>query len=59
MIIENETRPKRRIRTCVMCTKKRNLLFYATTQQLVLQICNKCLDALAVDKDNAKGVQDE
>lgn len=38
--------PKKLIRHCIVCKKKKHLLFYCSTGDFILQICNKCLDAL-------------
>ena len=47
-----QNKPKRLLKHCLVCNKKKGLLLYCSTNDFILQICNKCLDALS-----QKGVQ--
>ena len=37
-----ETIPLHLIKHCLVCSKKKNLVFYCSTKDFILQICNKC-----------------
>lgn len=43
--------PRKQLKHCIVCCKKRNLLFYCSTINFILMICNKCLDTLGEQDD--------
>lgn len=45
---END-KPKKLIKQCIVCTKKKHLIFYCSTNDFLLQICNKCNNKLGDD----------
>ena len=40
------TVPKKLLEHCIVCGAKKNLVYYSTTDDFILQICNKCLNDL-------------
>lgn len=47
-----ESRAVKKINHCILCCKKRNLLFHHSDNLYIYQICVKCLDAEG-EKDEA------
>lgn len=43
--------PRKLIKHCIVCTKKKELIFYCSTNDFILQVCNKCLYALGEENE--------
>ena len=41
--------PRKLLDHCVVCSKKKDLVYYAITNDFLIQICHKCLDAIGVE----------
>ena len=39
---EKESKPRKLLKHCVVCNKKKNLIFYCSTKEFIIQICNRC-----------------
>ena len=49
---EKKVKPKKLLKHCIVCNKKKGLLFYCSTKDFILQICNKCWDERGGEDEN-------
>lgn len=44
--------PRKLLDHCVVCSKKKDLVYYAITNDFIIQICIKCLDDNCVEDES-------